>query len=242
VTIPNYVGRYHRGWIKDRYFSDTADYLLGYTPFIDNLGPRKDGNPAQLMPINPGFHDRQILFVRPDYFLLRDTVRSGGYSEDLWLHLDAEEIRQDGNVLTAITKNGVELDMIFLQGLGRSYDTGTVTGRPVATRYVKISQRSDTDFIYLLYPRRTGEPRPAVQPIRDGRNIIGARVERGNGGRGVRIETLFLSHEPVEYKQGDIEFRGTAGLVRVEGDAMTISLPKGEFLRCGDKVEGKSGN
>ncbi|HUU31972.1 MAG TPA: hypothetical protein VMY69_07745, partial [Phycisphaerae bacterium] len=148
----------------------------------------------------------------------------------------------DGNVLTAITKNGVELDMIFLQGLGRSYDTGTVTGRPVATRYVKISQRPDADFIYLLYPRRTGEPRPVVQPIRDGRNIIGARVERGNGGRGVRIETLFLSHEPVEYKQGDIEFRGTAGLVRVEGDAMTISLPKGEFLRCGDKVEGKSGN
>jgi len=228
VNVHNYVGRHHRGWIKDRYFSEAADYLLGYTPFLDNLSPRKDGNPAQMTPINPGFHDRQVLFVRPDYFLVRDTVRSSGYSEDLWLHLDATEIKQDGNVITAITKNGVELDMIFLQGLGKSFDTGTVNGKPVATRYVKISQRPDSDFIYLLYPRRTGDPRPAVQPIRDARGIIGTRVERGNA-----VETLFLSHEPVEHKEGDIEFRGIAGLVRVEGDATTVSLCKGEMIRCG---------
>jgi len=83
--------------------------------------------------------------------------------------------------------------------------------------------------IFLLCLRRVGEPQPNVQPIRTTRGIIGAQVQRGD-----ITETLLLAHEPVEYKHGNIEFRGCVGMVRMENGKTTLSLPKGRMIRCRD--------
>jgi hypothetical protein len=231
VSIVNSLGKQHRGWIQKHSFSPQADYLLGHTRLISTMGPRKDGNPALISPIHPGWHDRQVLFVRPDYFLIRDTVRTDLYSEELWLHLDAERVEQEGNVITAQSKFGVELDIVFLSPQRVAIEKGTVAGKdrekPLSTTYVKIVQRPNTPFLFLLYPRKAGQPRPRIEPLP---GLVGAKVQHAEG-----TDILLLSHDPTEYAAGDVRFQGSAGLVRIRGDKAELSLPDGELLQWKDQ-------
>lgn len=234
VSIVNALGKYHRGWIQKHRFSPEADYLLGHTPFLDTMSPRKDGNPALITPIHPGWHDRQVLFVRPDYFLIRDTVQTDLYGEEFWLHLDAEQVEQQDNIITAHSKHGVDLDIIFLSPKRVVIEQGSVPGgkyhdrdTPLSTIYIKIIQPPNTPFLYLLYPRKTSQPRPKVEPLP---GLVGATVQRGE-----ETDILLLDHEPIEYAQGDVRFQGSVGLVRIAGGKAKLALPDGQQLRWKDQ-------
>lgn len=230
VSLVNFVGRYHRGWIKKEFFSEAADYVLGYTPFLDDLSPRKDGNPALMNPINPGWHERQVLFVRPGYFVVRDTVRTI-YREEFNLHFDSNQVVQNGPVVTVTGASGAEMDAIFVTP-NPKFEIGQIEGgrrNGGTTTYIKTVQSPEREFLFVLYPRRAGEPSPIVKPLKAN---MGLTLTTADGN-----DTIFLSHEPVEYKQGDIEFAGRVGLIRTRGDKTTLSLPDGQKMRYKDVVK-----
>jgi hypothetical protein len=235
ISTINYLGKAHRGWIKQHYFSDSVDYLLGYTPFLDATTARKDGNPALFTPIHPGWNDRQILFVRPEYFLIRDTVHTDLYGEEFYLHMDdMKSVNQEGNCVTATSEFGPQMDVVMIQPSKVTFETGGhkaiehMNKVPSSTSYIHLSQKPNTDFLFLLYPRKTDQAKAKVEPLAKN---AGVKVTHDGA-----TDYLFLNHEAIVFKDGDIEFRGNVGVIRLEGGKATLSLPDGEMIRYKDQT------
>ncbi|HYG76532.1 MAG TPA: hypothetical protein VEK08_16125 [Planctomycetota bacterium] len=71
-------------------------------------------------------------------------------------------------------------------------------------------------FTVLLYPRLKTQAAPVVSVLCDG---AGAKIQTAAG-----TDYVFLSNSPVTFKEGDVSFSGTSGLIQIRGDKATLSL------------------
>ncbi len=198
-----------------------ADYLVG------------DASRAARV---PQFH-RHILFVKPDYFVIWDFIRS--YIPGEWLlHSPAQEIRRSEHALEFVTPWGVSLDAHFLlpkepisvwEGEGRIGHWQNLNSRGVPPfshqKYVKVKNEAGTDFLTILHPRKVSTSKLTVKLLGKEENVI----EVGLGEKTDYI-MLFPVEKDFSDEQREITMSGTIGVVRQAPQGNRLTLVSGKSL------------
>ncbi len=192
--------------------------------------------------------DRQILFLKdedplaPNYFFVSDTLL--GNAPATWrLYLTGNHILT-GNKSARFSGDGrVGADIHFLQPgeldltvEPRTRDIhGLAAGDQSArthpiTLHALTAKAKTRRFNTLIYPRLKDEKPAAVSPLADGRGVC-VVTDAGK-------DYLFLSNKPFHFKEGVLEFEGTAGAVRVRNKGGTLVLgEKGRISFKGQSLE-----
>jgi len=92
-------------------------------------------------------------------------------------------------------------------------------------RGLKLVLAPGTSLVWLMYPRLRDEKPPAITTL--GREDA-LKIETPAG-----TDYVFLAPAPIEFRAGEIEFDGTAGLIRVRPGKTTLALPCSGALRFG---------
>jgi len=92
-------------------------------------------------------------------------------------------------------------------------------------RGLKLVLTPGTSLTWLMYPRLRDEKPPAISTL--GREDA-LKIETPAG-----TDYVFLAPAPIEFRAGEIEFKGTAGLIRVRPGKATLALPCPGTLRFG---------
>ncbi|MBS3762179.1 MAG: hypothetical protein KGZ25_02630 [Planctomycetes bacterium] len=192
---------------------------------------------------------RQVVLVKdekdpmgPNYFVVNDDLRGNKKLEpalNLWSLTKSVEYK--GNALKGdVTVNGplhlpgqwgVDLDIfvarpesarIHLAELGyrgRRYDREfrPLHGRKFEERQklVRVLQEPGGSFTVAVYPRKPKGPKPVFSRLK---GATGVKVEVGG-----QTHWVILSPRLVSYKEGPLDFRGTAGVVKKHSDG-TVKL------------------
>ena len=93
---------------------------------------------------------------------------------------------------------------------------------PVSQRGLSLPFAKGTSPLCVLDPRLRDEELASFRPLPDGR---GVQVDSAAG-----TDYVFLGVEPFEYGDGEMAFRGTAGVIKVRGDGTHLVLHEGELL------------
>ncbi|HOS43639.1 MAG TPA: hypothetical protein PK794_08120, partial [Armatimonadota bacterium] len=220
-----------------RFFtSDSADYLRGYGDYA------------------PQRWTRQVMFLKgkkadgPNYFIFRDSFARLGEAplERKWWYFKSggETTRvtpkPDGLVYT--TPWGPKLDIHFLQPAAVTLESRQATSRgPLYNRAAMLWKQAGNpldgataeetmtvtaagpipagqDILVALYPQGANEAAPKYERLAEG--VVKITTSEGT-------DYVFLSERPMDYQDGDIEFHGTAGAVRVYADAVHLVLGEG---------------
>ncbi len=189
--------------------SDAADYVVG------DAG-RSIGEAGTALQFY-----RHILFVKPDYFVVWDFIRSWVFSEWL-LHSPASEIKKSEHSLGFVTPWGVSLDAHFLlpkeplkvwEGEGRfgAWRSPTDRGAPPFThqKYVKVRNEPGKDFLTILHPRKEGQLPLSAQLIGSEENVLEVKLD----GRTDYVLLLPVNKEFKDESRG-IAFSGRVGVIR----------------------------
>lgn len=183
---------------------------------------------------------RHILFVKPDYFIIWDFIRS--YVPAEWLlHGPAREIVKSEHRLEFLTSWDVSLDVHFLlpegkievwEGEGRFGHWQTPAGRgapPVPMlKYVKVKNDKRQDFLTILHPRKSTEAKLSARLVGKEENVIEVRL-------GEQVDRVMLFPASREYTdtEQNIRMRGRVAVVR-RGPINGEVLLDGEFLNHQD--------
>lgn len=210
-------------WISREGF----DFVRG--SYRDGYGPR--GKIAVT-------HIRRILFLKPEYFIVQDTLIPGDEREHLYeslFHLDADEaavdgdslavrtVREDANLIIVPLKDGLEVRVIKgqeepVQGWAAN------PWRPIPTAIFSKRGRGAVRFAYVLYPFRGEEaPELRVEPLRldpSGSPAIAVAVHLPGG----RVDRILFNDSPGE----EVVFEGMrtkaeAFCIRTDGEGRVIS-------------------
>jgi len=224
--------------------------------------PGSTGNGMQIMPRDAAFISqdvmdyvqgfgedgwmRQIVFVKgsnpidPSYFVVSDSLRQGGPATwRMWFWSDAVRLISPIRALVE-GREDVDTDVQFLVPTDVELRTQLKTVTPVGLntkgQYVGKISLSQTGliatgknaraFTVLIYPRLRDEKGPVVTSLADGR---GAKIESPSG-----TDYVFVSSgKPFEYKNGDIEFAGTIGVIQLRKSHHSLSLAAGGKISAG---------
>ncbi len=172
----------HRGQVGAFASLAAADYVRGDIPVTaavvrDPQSPFSHQAAVQLL-AKPITHRRHILFLKPDYFVIRDCVQ-GDLPHDLWFHVASQRavIQQAAwrllgphmPVVTFEHPRAVYLDVFFALPEPAPLLTSEVHTSAGLTHYVMASGQGSSDYLTVLYPRRKGENRPRARrmdPVR----------------------------------------------------------------------------
>jgi len=123
-------------------------------------------------------HTRKILFVKPEYFVIQDTLVPNDEKEHLYeslFHLDAESATQEQTTFSVRTlnegKSNLHIVPLMDDGLGleivkgredpvQGWARNTKPLRPVPTAIYCRKQKGEARFVYVLYPTRKGQDCP----------------------------------------------------------------------------------
>lgn len=141
------------------------------------------------------------------------AVARGLYNVDSEIHFAS---LPEGAKLTKedMTRKGYGLDYQGKYNLHDSTQTGVI-----------IQSGRFKGLLTLVFPRLKDEAPPKVTAIAD-----------GNGFKIVTPQAtdyVFMANKPIKYSEGDLNFEGTAGFVRVVGDEVTLRLNEGGDIRYG---------
>ncbi len=157
---------------------------------------------------------RQIAFAKdadplgPNYFLVADTFDAASVPTTWRLFLAAAEIKPTDTGVTAIGRDDVDLDIVFLGG----------TVKPVIeSNHISVAIAQAGTISVLLYPRLKTEKPAQVTPLAGGK---GARVVTAAG-----TDYIFLNPEPLTFSERDVAFEGKAGLIQVRNGKQIVSIP-----------------
>jgi hypothetical protein len=224
---------------------------------FDYLEGRHDGYERLA---EPATHSRSILFLKNDYWMLRDRVRSSGeHRVELWFHFDGEATPRietsEGEVQTVAesgNKAGVRITTFANSGSWRreeasvSHCYGERTAAPVYV-FSAISQ-SCKELITLMLPQRCAQSSKAtVREIEaiGGRafeiidehkaDIVMTRSFNGNHA-GHRVETARLASD---FEWTWVRFSGESATVPDELvviGGQTLELEGREILKSGRRI------
>jgi len=201
--------------------------------------------------VNEGW-TRQVAFVKdadsmvPNYFVIADSFAAPAPAT--WrLRLTASRVTPAGNRALVEGKEDVDTDIFFTRPRGIALTTEDRTRRsgpglflnmswgPLATTQTGLIARLERErgVMVVVYPRLKSEKPPVATPIADGK---GVKVETSAG-----LDHVFLSATPFSYKEGNIVFEGTAGLIQQRGKTPVLMLGDAGRLSLGDRKieEGK---
>ena len=141
-------------------------------------------------------HTRRVLFVKPDYFLVEDTLEPSDDGEHLYeslFHLNTEAATLDENSLIVRTENKEESNLYIVPLHEDKLQAKIVKGqedpvqgwssdpwREIPTIIYSQKAKGRTRFIYLLYPVPKGDPaagEPVIPQLREGDSDRGSCVE-----------------------------------------------------------------
>ncbi|WP_110933000.1 alginate lyase family protein [Paenibacillus bouchesdurhonensis] len=223
-TISTYVSSWRWAEVArpmDRYWSSGSDY--------DYVQAGHDGYWRLDQPVHVL---RQVLFVKPDYWIMIDTCRSNGEHEYKIPFHFAEgiqlTIQEDGMIHADDGQDGTGLSIIPLvpvrteQGVSwvsRNYNEKT----PAAKASFTQKGEGFTKFVTLLYPNPGGEMKlPVIQELEvldsyghpvSSDLATAFSVQRENG----KEEFVFSHQGPRSYRFGDHHLSGDVLLVRSNG-------------------------
>jgi PKD repeat protein len=178
-------------------FSQDLEFDKPYTPegdiqeFIST--PSYEAVTGEAAPAYDGILEtfqRNVMFVKPNYFVMLDDLESrvGPVEYDFLLHaLGSNSIHVNGDSIL-ITQNKVTLHAIMLSP--ESFRYTILPGKPVYldgadknTSYIKVwpsVKTSEEQFLTVLYPLRDGDALPPVTKIGND-DDMGVMVERPEG-------------------------------------------------------------
>jgi hypothetical protein len=184
------------------------------------------------------FH-RHILFVKPDYFVVWDFLRSWVPTE--WrLHSPAREILIDGSRAELITPWGVSLDVhmvlpqapSFVKGEGRFglWRDPRDPGRPpfLHQAFVSVGNEPGNDFLAVLHPKRTGASKLDVRRLGTDSTVL--EISRG-GDRDYVM--LFPTRQRFTDEALGIAMDGRVAVVRRGSAGEQRFLLDGRMIRSG---------
>lgn len=183
---------------------------------------------------------RLLLFVKPDYLVLFDRVY-GEVPHRFNLHFTGDELRREGNLLSATGRFGIDLLGLVQHPAEFDWETGELvpapqrfgegTLNPHRQHYGRVSNHQDGIYRTVLFAR---EPGREVQLT-------------GYGEAGVRITTpeytdyVFLHNDVVAHHDAKVGFTGRCGWVRQStAGVVQAVVPDGELLEAfGHRIEGR---
>jgi len=147
-------------------------------------------------------HTRRVLFVKPDYFVIQDTLVPADRREHTYeslFHLDCEEASLDEGTLKVETRRDKGSNLVIIPLLDGNLKARIVKGqknpvqgwanhpwRPIPTAIYTKRGDGVIRFLYLLYPLRQGKKDPilSVDPLAlrpSDANAIGAVIRFSDG-------------------------------------------------------------
>jgi len=139
---------------------------------------------------------------------------------------------EDPAELSVLLKARKATMVCFTGGAG-----GTGSRQPLAQLGLSLPVNADQAVMALFYPRLRSEKPPVFTELAGGR---GVKVESDHG-----TDYVFLNPEPFQHADAEVRFAGTAGAIRVRGNAVTLSLGAAGEIACGghslkaDRAESK---
>lgn len=228
-----------------------ADHSAVESPYSDGLNMRiqtfAPAKEADYVHGKLGQWSRQILFVKdddpmaPNYFFIADNLL--GKTSATWrLWLAGPDVKLTPQGAVYSSKGRVDADIQFLYpadaALSVEPRTHETYGLGADGKYAKQSvtlngltaHARTARFDTVVYPRLKEEKPPVITSLADGR---GVRVVTTAG-----TDYLFLSDKPFQFKDGPVEFEGTAGVIRLRENGGTLLLgEKGMISYKGKKLE-----
>ena len=109
----------------------------------------------------------------------------------------------------------------------KCFDLRTQTWEPLTQEGLTLPVTKAEPVFCVLYPRLKTEKPPAFVTLANGR---GVKVTHATG-----TDYVFMSATPFEFHEGDITFKGRAGVIRVRGTTVDLTLGEGGEIAKGDK-------
>ncbi|OPZ87299.1 MAG: hypothetical protein BWY76_00533 [bacterium ADurb.Bin429] len=181
----------------------------------------------------------------PVYLVLRDSLAGENPLASEWnLWLLADTLDTAANPVRAAGPHGVDLD-IFLAEPAQpkwftSEDSHTFLAGPTQESWQKMNPgkpwketlknlrahaASGGGYLAILFPRKADEAPPLFNTLLDGKGVY---VTHARG-----ADVVIMSEKPVAWVEGDRRFSGTQGIIRLEGDALTLTLLAGGEIAAG---------
>jgi hypothetical protein len=197
-------------------------------------------------------HTRRVLFLKPDYWVVVDTLSASDDAEHVYeslFHLDADEAVSDEslNVSTAdpdranltivpMTSEGLGVEIVKGKEDDPVQGWGNDPWRPVPTAIYTQKGSGTTWMAYALYPTRPGEAAriASVAPIGATDDTVGLIVAFENGAS----DTVLIGQIPgQEYTVGDYATDAEAVIVRTCSEGETVRLVSGTYVkREGERI------
>jgi hypothetical protein len=178
---------------------------------------------------------RQIAFAKdpdplgPNYFVFCDSLAAP--ADATWrLWLTCHEVTLRGHSAHAVGNEDVDSDVVFAMPAAVELSTQTIsrtsgsgispTGQqgPTTTTQTGVvaAVRGGDRFLVVVYPRLKNERQVVVTLVADGKAV---KVETPAG-----TDYVFLSPQPFAFREGELSFDGTAGLIQMRADGVFLAL------------------
>lgn len=186
------------------YSGDDYDYIYG----VFNEDPKKaegviEGyGPKRIQSVT---HKREIIFVKPDYWIMLDTLTPHDEAEHSYespFHLDAEAVEIDRDSKAVITKNmdtgnlmiipamvpGLDVEVMlgqiepYVQGWVREGNYGV---RPIPTPTYTLKKKGTAYFAYVFYPTPKSEKSPVESVV----------LRNANSDEKIEVDVIFSNGE-----------------------------------------------
>jgi len=242
-VIADDFGYYSRAPMKDHNMVDT--------PATDGLNMRiKDFSTTPEFDYVKGklkVWSRQILFVKspqwdaPNYFLIKDSLRPAlPATWRMWF--TCESIQVNGPQALVVGREDVDTDVFFVAPT-ETPKIEEVTRKTLAllpNRSEKmidftqtgliVPEKRQSGFTTVLFPRLKTAPAAKVKDLQDGQVV---EVQTGQG-----TDYLFANAKKFSFKQGEMEFEGTAGAIQNRPGKLILSLgAAGKISSAGKTLE-----
>lgn len=234
-------------WVSEPDF----DFVRG--TYKDGYGRAQEGAREQRRPErgdvemhNEVTHTRRVLFLKPDYWVIVDTLTASDEAEHVYeslFHLDAEgALRDSSNTVTTTDTDTANLSIVPMASDGLSVEIvkgkeeDPVQGwandpwRPVPTAIYTQKGCGTTWLAYALYPTRPGETSPisSVTSFDSSDDAIGLTVAFGGGAS----DTVLISQNPgQEIKIGDYTTDAEAAVIRTTSEGEKTMLVSGTVVK-----------
>ena len=107
------------------------------------------------------------------------------------------------------------------------FDLSSQKQLPLTQEGLTLPVTKDEPVFCVLYPRLKGEKAPVFATLAEGR---GVKVTHTAG-----TEYVFLSTTPFEFREGDLSFKGSAGVIRRRGATVDLTLGESGEIAQGEK-------
>jgi len=196
-------------------------------------------------------HTRRVLFLKPDYWVIADTMAADDDAEHVYeslFHLDAVEAQADESALSVTTHDADSANLAIVPMADGGLRVRIVSGqddpvqgwandpwRPVPTAVYSKAGRHTTWLAYALYPTRPGQIMPviSVEPAptekAEGDDAL-ALVVRFADGRADHLLFSCRPGQPVTFGNFSTDAEAAAIRLREDGTAEQTFFAEGSFL------------